>query len=279
MKKVFKILLVAGMLITLLCCLGWWMLNERWEYILSSASPQESYAVAKPADDTLRVLMIGDSWAGMHHENNCDTELQGMLEAKTGSPVVAESRGRGGAKSKEVYHLMFNDATPSADRQKGYCLQPMLQQGAHYCIVMAGINDAAACLGTRYYCENYKLIIDFLLDAGMTPVVVEMPFVNIEGLYGGKPLKDKAMDWLRSVMTGCSMYDVTVYSRYLISLIGDSGLADSVLLVRKEQWNPLGVNDVQHLYLDDGIHLNAKGYELLDSCLAEAIAADWAIRH
>lgn len=273
-REVGKTLMALAVLLAVGGGCGWWLLEWRWEDILSPARAVGGYEVARHDDDTLRVVMIGDSWAGMHSETLCDTLLQGWLARLTGASVRVESNGRGGAKSKEVYGLMFRATAPAEEQRLGRCTQQQLQRGADYCIVMAGINDAAACLGTRYYCENYRLIIDFLLAAGIRPVVVEMPRVDIAGLYGGKPLKDRAVDWLRSAMTDCRMYDVAPYGQRLLAMLDEQGLADSVVLVRKEQWNADGVADQRGLYLPDGIHLNARGYGVLDSCLATAIADD-----
>ena len=48
----------------------------------------------------------------------------------------------------------------------------------------------------------------------------------------------------------------------------------SLIYIRMNDWNKSGSTINKQLFLDDQIHLNKRGYELLDSCIANAIAAD-----
>lgn len=257
---------------------GWIYLTLRWASLWDCGPEIPAYQVVNHDDDSLRVLMIGDSWAGMHDECGGDSLMKRRLEHISGRPTWFQSHGRGGAKSKDVYRFMSESSTTSEEKASGYCMQPFLQMGLDYCVVMVGINDAASCLGAEYYCENYRRIISLLLKMYIRPVVVEMPSVDIVGLYSEKPLRYRVSDWMKAMMTHCRMYDVVPYSESLIFHIAECGWQDSVVVVRKEQWNTLGVKDKRGLYLPDGIHMNRKGYALLDSCLAEAICEDFRNR-
>ena len=288
-KRMKKIVLgIACVLGGLIVVVAWGgqLLHQRWKNLLSPAERGEPYMVAVDRNgndsacvyqlDTaaLRVVMIGDSWAGLHAELGYDTLMTHLLTESMQEPVHFVSKGRGGAKSKDVYRFMFSSLCTPDEMAAGYCTQPLIESAPHYCIVMAGINDAAACLGSHYYIENYRLIIAWLLENGIKPVVVEMPDVNIRGLYGGKPLNDYLVDCLRSWLTHCTMYSVTEYSEALRSMLVAQGLMGHVVYIPKDAWNADGYQDPRNLYLSDEIHLNAKGYHLLDSCIASYIAQD-----
>ena len=58
----------------------------------------------------------------------------------------------------------------------------------------------------------------------------------------------------------------------------DADLFRRVLYVGRETWNPIGYMDPRDLYLDDAVHLNQKGYQVLDSCLASQILEDYKIK-
>ena len=270
MKNRFVLEFVTLLLLSGAC--GWLVLKHRWKDNLSPVTPMTPYNVTEHHDDTLRVLMIGDSWAGMHH--NYDSLLHKCLENILKTPVRMESRGRGGAKSKDVYYLMNNKTTAIGDLRDGYGTQEILQNGADYCVVLVGINDAAANYGTENYCKNLEAIIDFLIQLKMVPVIVEMPYVDIRTLYARKTLYNIVTDWVRSRITCCRMYDVEPYSEAMLEKFQERIKKKEIIVVRKGRWNEKGCKDERGLYLRDKIHLNARGYALLDSCLAIVISDD-----
>jgi hypothetical protein len=66
------------------------------------------YRVEKSIDDTIRVLLVGDSWAAMH--SNMDSFLCSRINAKVSTPVVVSSKGKGGEKSRVklmLYTIFF----------------------------------------------------------------------------------------------------------------------------------------------------------------------------
>lgn len=269
-----KRFLLGGIVILALVAAAYGYLCYRWRGLTDVVARMEPYQVARHHDDTLRVVMIGDSWAGLHHKRGYDRMMQGMLDSLTAHrPVAFASNGRGGAKSGEIYRLMFADAVAGDSFLDGYSTEPLLKTAPDYCIVMAGINDAAACLGVEQYCGHYQQILETLIGWGICPVVVEMPPVAIRELYAEKPLRDKVTDWMHALVAGSPLYDVVPYSLALLHRLRVTGLADRVLIVGRGQWNEEGTADSRGLYLPDGIHLNARGYQLLDSCLAVAIAS------
>lgn len=265
MKKGLK---VVGVLvaIAIVAVIGYGGLYYRWKHLWAIAEDMPNYFVEYHEDDTLRVVMIGDSWAGLHSEQGLDSLLGNYLELQTGHPAKVVSKGKGGEKSREIYQLMFEDGQ--------YGTMPLLHAGADYCIVMAGINDAAGNRGTSQYCHHMRLIIQHLESSGIKPVLVEIPDVDIWNIYGGKGIKDMTADWLRSRMTGCEMYHFAEYREALKAMLRDDGWMKRVTFVPMSGWNGEGTEINKSLFKADLIHLNERGYERLDSCIASAIADD-----
>jgi lysophospholipase L1-like esterase len=147
-----------------------------------------------------------------------------------------------------------------------------------YCVISAGINDAAANLGTKQFCYYYRLILDFLLENHIRPVVIEVPNVDLWLMLRNKPYKDLASDYVKSIMTNCNMYNYQEYRDALLSMLESEGLKEQILYIPMKEWNGNGVEINRSLFFEDCIHLNKRGYESLDSCIAKLIANDYALR-
>lgn len=259
MNKTYKKIVYLFVVFLFLILLGYIFCYYRWYPIWQPVAQRTSYSVEQKHDDTLRIIMIGDSWTGLHHECGYDSVLHKMLQDKTDCPVIMEARGKGGAKSGDIYEMMFRESGLNPE----VCTQPLIESSPNYAIVTAGINDAASNMGTDYYCHNYLHILRYLLKCGIRPVVVEMPDVNIKGIYSDKPLKDRLVDRLRSWMTVVSLYDVKPYRDALYEKLIQENLMDSIIYISLSQW--------QTSFGADGIHLDDAGYRQLDSCLTVTI--------
>lgn len=259
------------LLICFICIISFFFIFKyyqyRWKYLWVFENERKPYPVMCHQDDTIRVAIIGDSWAGMHSLNKMDSFLQFKLSMLTNLPVKMTSKGKGGEISKGIYQLLFEE------NDKGGTMS-IIASGIDYCIVYAGINDAADNLGPYSFCYHMRLILRFLLFNHIRPVVIEFPDVNIWHVYGGKPLKDLISDYFRSLMSHCQMYQFKEYRDSLRSMLVNENLMDSVIYIRAKEWNGSDTNINQQLFLDDQIHLNKKGYELLDSCIAKEITTD-----
>ena len=260
--KVLRIILFC--LVIFVAIYGYYY--NRWQHLWTVTSLKHYYPVTKVHDDTLRVIMIGDSWTGIHSELGMDAFLESQLGNLLMCPVKVWSKGKGGEKSRGIYKLMF--------QMEGYGTRPLFLHGADYCIISAGINDAAANLGMKQFVAHYKMILDFLLVNHIRPVIIEIPDVDIWNTHGNKGKKDLLSDFVKSTMTGCRMYHFHEYREALLEMLHDSNLMQHVLYVPMTLWNGEGVEINPSLFVEDKIHLNRRGYERLDSSIATAIVRD-----
>lgn len=228
-------------------------------YHLAKKQSMIKLTMTNISSDTLKIAFIGDSWAAYHHDY--DKKLESMFREK-GMPACVVSLGNVGAKSKEIYLRMYSTT------------KPVVLEHPDYCIISAGINDAVAKMGKDYYVHHYMLILQQLLDLRIKPVVLEMPEVNYRAIAGREPWTMRLRHALSSMMTGSELYGFDSYKTALIKAIKKANLQKRIVYISADTWNPDGYRDSRELYLPDETHLNERGYEVLDSCIAAAILKD-----
>ena len=264
MRQGWPVCIVCGLLLifTALFCYYYY----RWRDLWAEMEPIPIYKIPNHHDDSLRIAIIGDSWACAYYTERYDTLLQSLLNRLVNRPVVCRSSGIGGAKTREVYQHLFSDEAVGS--------REVMLHGADYCIIFAGINDAHANLGVSQFLYYYQLILNLMLQNNVRPVVIEIPDVNLFKVYGQKPMKDLAGDFLKSCMTRCSMYNVGGYREALKNKILYDSLTDDVLYTGADCWNGSSSQIDTALFYYDEVHLNEIGYMRLNSCIAKEIALD-----
>ncbi len=245
-------------MVVLAAAIGIFMV-PRVHHYYQVADPRPDYSI-HPAysDDTVRILFMGDSWAAYHQAY--DTLLARLVSDHSRKPCKVSSAGYVGAKSKAIYEYLFDDT------------KPFVVQHPDYCVISAGINDAAAKMGADFYITHYSHIVWFLLGKGIVPVVLDMPDVDYKAVYQREGLIANLRHRISSFLTGTDLYSFSSYRAALRKTITQSGWQDSVVYVRADEWLPNIKAIHDECFRADGIHLNEKGYRLLDSCLSLRIA-------
>ena len=219
--------------------------------------------------DSLIVIFIGDSWAAYH--SKYDQHLKTCLEARVKRPTKVMSKGTVGAKTKFIYKEMHTD-TPSGTKE-------LIELSPDYAIVSAGINDAVAKMGAENYCHHYNLIIKTLFSAGIKPIIIDMPQVDYKAVYQRESTTAKIRHHISSWITGAPLWSFDNYREALQSLIRQDKKAKRLIYIPASDWNPEGYKDSRHLYLEDHVHLNERGYYHLDSCITSHIYYDLKSTH
>ena len=228
----------------------------------------------RPEDDTLRIAVIGDSWAEYHMNLECDTLFEQYGRKLTSKPIKCMNRGRGGAKTKDVYYYMFRSHTQEHSWMHDICTQPLLEEHPDYCVVMVGINDSWKKRPISYYTGNYRLIIRLLLANKIRPVVMEIPDFDMENWLNVHRKRKKYLYRFYSYFTGVVEDDITPFRNGLRKMLKDTGLGDSVLFIPADHWIPRNHQYSEEIYLEDHVHINYQGYHILDSCIVSEIIND-----
>ena len=229
----------------------------------------------RPNDDTLRVAIIGDSWAEWHMTLNCDTLFQQYGGRLTTKPIKCMTRGKGGAKSKDVYYYMFRSHTQEQSWTHDICTQPLLEEHPDYCVIMVGINDTWKKRPISYYTGNYRLIIRLLLINQIRPVVMEIPDFEMGEWLDTHRRRQRYLYRIYSYFTGVVEDDITPFRDGLREMLKETGLGDSVLFIPADHWIPKNHQYSEEIYQEDHVHINYQGYHVLDSCIVTEIIHDY----
>ena len=274
----WKIFLKVGMV--LLIVVGFvTFVRWKWRPFYVPPVPITPYEVQHHEDDTLRVIMIGDSWVYFHEtlrrDSTFEDELKRVLKSQK---VKVTAKGLAGSTSGEIYQRMSAERTMEMDYDLTYCSQPVIEAGADYCVISAGINDARQRRGKVYYVGSYLRILRLLLSYGIRPVVTEVPQVEVDEAFIGNTLYYRMKARICMSILKTELYGVDDYRRVLKDSLMSTHLMDSVIYISAASWNPEGWKDKRKIYTDDNFHLNLPGYALLDSAYAAAIVNDYRKR-
>lgn len=259
-KRVKWFLLAVSMLMLIICII---IICNRHYY--SIAEEIDFYTIERHHDDTLRIAFIGDSWAFYHQEHPC--QICRILSDSIHKPVSIMSAGIPGATSKTIYAEFAKDSP----------IQIILKNGPDYCVLSSGINDCNIKTSQYFYQQNMKLIIDFLLRNEIIPIIIEIPDYDFETVYNKSTIMQKLRRQFMMFLSGSSIDNREANRQALNLMIEQNGYGNKVILIREKLWNPSGFKDPRHIYKGDGIHLNDKGYELLDSCIIHYIIKNYHI--
>lgn len=211
------------------------------------------------SDDTIRVGYIGDSWADGHKRGIC--VIDSFIQDVSGRNVVVRTAGISGLTSKNIYYGIFRNDS----------MRQVIEWGPDFCFVVAGINDSDRKMGAKYYKENMRLIIDLLLDHHIIPVILEIPTYNIKYSYKRRSRQVKLQYIISMLFTWSEMDCISEYREAYNSLLYEQKWGNKVITIRCDDWNPAGYMDNRNLYDEGQMHLNKKGYYVLDSCIANKI--------
>lgn len=248
------------------------------EHFLPSEQLPYYQVKERAPEDTVRVIIIGDSWAEFHANLEGDTIFEIESEKITDIPMRSWSRGKGGALSKQIYYFMYDSLTVEHSFEPDRCTQPLIESQPDYCALYAGINDVIFKRSYYYYTENLKHMIRLVLHHGIRPVVMQIPMVDAASAIDYKPFLKRSPYHIRAFLLGTEYNTIPGYREAQMKMLKETKLIDSVLFIPANKWDKKGGWD-DNIYTYDRVHLNMRGYHVLDSCLASEILKDWKERH
>ncbi|MBP3775776.1 MAG: hypothetical protein J6I37_02180 [Prevotella sp.] len=269
-KVVLGIFLIVG---------GVLLVTWKWRPYYRAVEQFTPYEVAVHNDDSLRVIMLGDSWVYFHETLRRDSTFEQMLKRNLGSrKVKVLARGRYGFTSGQTYERMSAERCMEIDYDLNYCSQDVVETGPDYCVISVGINDARQRRGKDYYVRNYVHMLRLLLSQNIIPVVMEIPDVDVDEAFDGNTLYYQLKARICMSLLETSLRGVKDYRQALKDSLVVHHLMDSIVYIPAASWNPEGWRDKRNIYTDDHFHLNLVGYDLLDSTFAAAIVRDYRLR-
>lgn len=229
----------------------------------SPAKERIAYATVQHIDDTIRIAYIGDSWAFGHSSHSCG--ITKILEDSLHLPIKLETYGIGGLTSKEIYNALYEVDD----------LRLFMEKGWDYCFISAGINDTNKKMSSSYYKLSMKCIINFLLSNHIHPIILEIPDYDIIESYNRQNKLQRILRHFSMVINNTSLDCKQDFRDALNKYIHTYSLQKDVMVINYSTWNNNYYNDLKNIYIEDGMHLNEKGYILLDNIIAMTILKDW----
>lgn len=221
--------------------------------------PRSPYSLSS-SSDTINIAYIGDSWAFLHKDHECI--ISKKLEDTLKQPVKVYSFGICGLTSREIYENIFDNNELKQFFQK---------RNYKYCYISAGINDTYKKMTLSYYEKSMDYIIQFLLNNHIHPIIQEIPDYDIQKAYSRQHPARKILRKMSMLITGTTIDCKQQYRNALDNLIQKKGYTNKISIIRYKSWNNNYIQDLNTIYAEDGMHLNHKGYAVLDSVIAEDI--------
>lgn len=249
---------IITFIIIVLCCISFNIYSKFYSYY-TPAKERPYYNTAQHYDDSIRIAYIGDSWAQGHNNHRC--LIAKIIEDSLHRPVHVVSYGIGSLTSKEIYHALFE--------VEG--LRIFMKRGYNFCIVSAGINDTSKKMSISYYKKSINCLIRFLLHNRIRPIIIEIPDYDILNVYERECTYDQTIRNLSMLINRTTIDCKQEHREALNELIKDNKYENEVSIIRYKSWNGNYYNDIKDLYIEDHLHLNEKGYEVLDSAITKEI--------
>jgi hypothetical protein len=246
MKKKIRIIsigIIAIIVLTFSC-----YLIDRFSY--SKKLPYYSVTVDK--DSTLTIGIIGDSWVA---GKKLDSLLHnGLLEKGIKNKIL--SSGHPGAKSKLIYQNLFEE------KENNHSSKFIIENSPDYCIVIAGVNDAASQIGGHFYSYHMDLIIETLLHYKIKPIIVSCPEFGIKETIDNMNILSKNRNVISAYFNNNGEIDnIKTYRKILEEELDSKNLKDSIILIDFDKVCS-DYNKCSDLYANPS-HLNKQGNEKL----------------
>ncbi|MDP9959104.1 SGNH/GDSL hydrolase family protein [Chryseobacterium lathyri] len=211
-------------------------------------------------ENGMQIGIIGDSWVV---RQNLDSLLQKKLLDK-GLHSEIYSSGNPGAKTKKIYENLFKDDNEEFSSKK------VIERKPDYCIIIAGVNDAATYMGPEFYTYHMVKIIKTLLHYNIRPVVVSLPEFGAEENFKNKNIASSLSNRSAElVLNGGDHFKISDYRNALQKELKHGGLDEKVIILNFDEVSSDYDKD-RSLYADP-LHLNKQGYQKFSEFLAKGI--------
>ncbi|MDR2235709.1 MAG: SGNH/GDSL hydrolase family protein [Chryseobacterium sp.] len=251
MKK--KIIVTAVLLAGIFCTVYFW---NKYSY----AGPEKYFVSQTKPQDGLQIGIIGDSWVV---RQNLDSLLEAKLQEK-GVHAEVYASGNPGAKTKLIYENLFKE------KKESFSSKEIIEKKPDYCIVIAGVNDAATHVGPDFYTHHMMMIINTLLHYGIKPVIIPLPEFGLEEDSEKKNiLSSLSNKGSELVLNGGKKFEIKDYRNSLLNEIKKQKLDQKIILLNFDEVSSDFEKD-RDLYADP-LHLNLNGYQKFSDFLVKNI--------
>jgi len=211
-------------------------------------------------DKILTIGIIGDSWVA---GNKLDSLLHAdLLEHGLNNNII--SSGHSGAKTKLIYQNLFKSAAEE------HSSKFIIEKRPDFCIVIAGVNDAASEIGSHFYSYHMIQIVKTLLHYKIKPVIVSLPEFGIKESIDNMNIVSKNRNVISAYFNNNGEIDnIRTYRNVFVEELKSNKLQDSIILIDFDKICS-DYNKHPELYANSA-HLSIKGYEILGQIITNEL--------
>ena len=107
------------------------------------------------------------------------------------------------------------------------------------------------------------------------PVVMEIPDFEMGEWLDAHRKRQRFLYRIYSYFNGVVEDDIAPFRNGLKEMLKDTRLCDSVLFIPADHWIPQNHHYSEEIYQEDHVHINYRGYHVLDSCIVSEIISDY----
>lgn len=218
------------------------------------------YSIESDKSEFLKIGIIGDSWVA---RNKIDSILKiRLLEDSIKCKII--SSGHPGARSKLIYQNLFKD------QYLDYSSKYVITSKPDYCIVIAGVNDAASQIGAKNYSHHMILIIKTLLHNNIKPIIISLPEFGIKKATDNLNILSKIRNLTSAYFNNDGEIDnINTYRKVFDSELKRKGLIDDIIIIDFDNVCT-DYNNCLALYANYS-HMSIKGNEKLCSIISDEL--------
>ncbi|PQA93499.1 hypothetical protein B0A69_10855 [Chryseobacterium shigense] len=248
-KLVLSIVLLTGVF-----CIGYFW--NKYSY----AGEEKYFPSDTKAETGLQIGIIGDSWVV---RQNLDSLLQKKLLDK-GIQAEIYSSGNPGATTKRIYGNLFKK------EGEEFSSKTVIEKKPDYCIVIAGVNDAATHVGPDFYSHHMMMIIKTLQHYHIKPIIVSLPEFGVEENFKNKNMISSLSNRSAELfLNKGEEFKIPDYRNTLLKDLKANGLDKNSVILNFDEVSEDYEKD-RNLYADP-LHLNKQGYQKFSEFLAKGI--------
>jgi len=209
--------------------------------------------------ESIKIGIIGDSWVA---GKKLDAAIRDTFRNE-GFAVDVVSTGQPGAKSRQIYRNIFLEINAVFSSR-----HILWDEDVDYLVVVAGVNDTAAHIGSDFYAHHVRCILQTAMARGIHPVLLEVPEYGIEHIHGENVLSG-VKGWLYKSLFDHGKDDVIDDYRQALRVRITNMSLDDLTIVSMDSMIPDYTSNMR-LY-ETPSHLTRKGYRQLGVLIAENI--------
>ena len=210
----------------------------------------------------IKIIIIGDSWGDLADKYKLPDYIDSIMYVN-GIKTKTQAKGEPGAISRKIYQNIH------ADNKDIHSTKKLIEDNPQYAILLCGINDSHGQYGQDFYSYHTSLIIQEMLYRNIKPIILELPYYDIDKQYDyyscTKRNGYRLLSFLSDNTTNTN--NIARYRRAVKEHLTKQGICNKIIFISIDSLS-------KQKYYNDCMHLNYQGYKYLANTITSIILKD-----